>query len=411
MPRASRVKPSGDLVAAAPKKALYEINGAMIPLVPGKCLVLKERKRVDLRLLPFNPDNDDSDSDPDEPVTRSSRRLAEKAISDPALHDWAYSYVRLVAPAIEGGAGASSSGGMLLADGAVVVKYLRCPGEVNGARMRERVRYPELIAVDTHVLVWANKFHSVLCGIIDLAIYGELVMKIRDGRPVPCHPPVDNNDLTCRYHVPTAQDDVPVAREMMCMADMCTLGQVWNTMITGQIRYCIPCAKFFHAGCLEEHGSQVTVADMKDHLDDWNQGHLHHVLRPDRPAERPPAPYIGFGVDADVDKDIDDTASALAWYETTWAELACFPIRRRTNPGEAPQTLETVILHAIKMVKDGRGEEIVPDPAQWVRDPEVGGPQAGIRATKYLVAKDLRKLRGEDRFRRFTCIGCMTQII
>ncbi|KAL1690541.1 hypothetical protein GGG16DRAFT_114011 [Schizophyllum commune] len=411
MPRSSQKKPSDNLVAAAPKRALYDLNGAMVRMLPGRYIVVTERRGVNLELAPFDPDNDDSDSDPDEPDTRESKRLAMQAIRNRPLRDHAFGYARLVAPAIEGGCSASSSGGMLLADGASVIKYMRCPGEINGARMRGIIRYPELVAVDTPVLIPLKKIHSDLCRIIDLSMYGELVMTLRNGIPTPCYPPEEQNDVTCRYHIPTVHDDLPADRQKMCLRDMCVLDEVWNTIITGQIRFCILCAMFFHVRCLVEHGSQIAIADVEEHLDDWDQAHLGLVLRPDRPVERPPAPYIGFGVDRDVDKDVNDTAGALAWYETTWAELACLPIRRRTNPGEAPQTLETVILHAIRMVKDGRGEEIVSDPAEWVRDPEVGGPQAGIRATKYLVAKDLRKLRGEDRFRRFMCIGCMTQII
>ncbi|KAL1671758.1 hypothetical protein EV122DRAFT_295309 [Schizophyllum commune] len=376
MPCSSQAKQSNNLLAAAPKRALLsshhfldDLNNAMVQMLPG-CLA------------PFNPNNDDLDSDPDEPDMRKSKHLEMQAIRNRPLCDHHFGYERLVAPAIEGGYSASSSGGMLLADGASVIKHMHCPGEINGAQMRD------------------------LCRIINLSVCGELVMTLQNGIPTPCYPPEEQNNVACRYHIPTVQDNLPADLQKMCFRGMCVLDEVWNTMITGQIWFCVLCAMFFHIRCLVQHGSQIAIANLEEHLGDWSQSYLRLVLHPDRP----PALYNGFGVDHDVDKDVNDTSGTFAWYGTTWAELTCLPFCRRMNPGEALQTVETVILPAIKMVKNGHGEETVPDPAEWVRDPEVGGPQAGISATKFLGAKDLRKLRGEDRFHCFMCIGYMKQI-
>ncbi|TRM58385.1 hypothetical protein BD626DRAFT_550729 [Schizophyllum amplum] len=196
--------------------------------------------------------------------------------------------------------------------------------------------------------------------------------------------PMDFNDLWARYSVPDKNTDITL--DLICTGGP-QCNQLWDPSNWGQIRWCRPCEKWFHARCLTH---RVDVAALETLLDVWGQGYLKLYPMP----------------------------------KTTWAEVAALPIRRRTFPGEAPETIEVLIQHAIEQVEAGKGAEQVPDvgkrvPAPgkrrgtgnacgWLRDI---CPEAGLRPAKVILNKNLRQLRNTDGPRRFLCPNCKAQIL
>ena len=158
----------------------------------------------------------------------------------------------------------------------------------------------------------------------------------------------------------------------------------------------------------------MTVGDIRRRdLVRFDQGHMSYVLDPGaRKREVPEIKKLVLGIpgNAAFDIDMDDTLNRFPIPRSLrYEEVACLPIRRRTRPGFAPETNELFYQHAIDMVNAGEGRKIVrgADVAAWL---EEKAPGLGTRALKFILRKDLRKLR-KDTIRRFLCTSCNAQII
>ncbi|KAL1711921.1 hypothetical protein EV715DRAFT_297563 [Schizophyllum commune] len=399
------------LKAVKLNKAWYRLDDNAAPLQNGRFVCLIDQDAEPLSLIDDDEDNDDSQSEPDGNESETeSESDASSSMQSIIECDVAQSYSMIVSPALY--ASKSSKFGpneVCQADGAEVMIYHRCPASVNGERMESFIRYPELVAVSKTVLVPAERMRCELVRIVDMSENGELVVKAHGNGLTPCMPPMDLNDLYCRFRIPTKSDDTP-QREVMCSADACTMENLWMSAKRGQLRWCCVCCKWQHVRCLLLNGGPTTVAEHTEDLDKWKQGYLKFLLSPDRPMDPPKKAELALGKSTEVDEDVDDRLGAVPWLETTWDELACLPIRRKTRSGFAPQTIEVVITHALKMVRDGQGALEVPDPSLWLTKPSVGGRYAGVRAAKYIIRKELAKLRSEG-IRRFVCICCHAQLV
>ncbi|KAI5887607.1 uncharacterized protein SCHCODRAFT_01133259 [Schizophyllum commune H4-8] len=220
-------------------------------------------------------------------------------------------------------------------------------------------------------------------------------------------PPIESNDLWSRFTV-NEKGDIP-PRELMCMEYGCRHGRIWEPGKTGQIRWCRRCERWMHAACISKQRADVDDLDRED-LANFNQGYLTFLLDKDaRNRTDVSIQKLILGKDAARDVDVHDNQNRINMPRTTWAEVACIPIRRRTRPGFAPETNELLVQHAIAMVEAGDGAKSVQGQrvADWLSEK---APEAGARALKFILRKDLRKLR-KDAIRRFLCTNCNEQIL
>ncbi|KAL1751019.1 hypothetical protein FB107DRAFT_279082 [Schizophyllum commune] len=397
-----------NLVTLSPRAATYRIQTVDTELAPGAWLVLSESGAQGhfMGLRYSDAPHDDSDLseageiDMDEPVDQ---------------HDVPLLYARLIAPAMHPArAEAARRGrrGPARANGAAVM-VLRQWAELEGPRAKTHLRNPERVAIEAPVVVPCSRIVGQYCGAVDVSHLTELGIDNRHGRPRLAWPPMDGNDQYIRHRIPSIRTDVP-EREYICADGLCLVpGRIWDTTRRGQIRYCPNCLSFFHVGCLVRHGAEVALSDYVDFFGEREQAHLHFLLQPDRPSAIPALPSVIWGNDTGTDADVDDAANLFPWPHATCAELACVPLRRRTMPAQAPQSMETITQEAIRRTRAGMGAEVVPDPAEagWLRGPEVVGVAERVRASKLIVIKELRRMRSGAGPRRFLCMNCHHQII
>ncbi|KAI5822013.1 hypothetical protein K523DRAFT_257636 [Schizophyllum commune Tattone D] len=283
-------------------------------------------------------------------------------------------------------------------------EYLHCPHSISGKSMNALVRYPELVAKELLVTVDASDVQCHIVRILDLTRFGPLVQMVKAGRLVPCFPPADGNDLYARFSVYQEGSDIVRPAALFCFERFCYADQVWKPATLSEIRWCKRCSRWSHLPCLLRWKWSLNLKDYEKEIRETQQTHLLYLLS-DRPRRDQPARLaIEFGVESAIDEDVEDKREAVPWPHTTWEELASLPIRRRTRPGRTPQTLETVILFAMAKCGEDHGSDVVPSPREWIK--EAGGPHAGVRATKLLVNKELRKLRRPQGIRRFLCACC-----
>ncbi|KAI4526898.1 hypothetical protein K525DRAFT_276851 [Schizophyllum commune Loenen D] len=404
----SGAQAAGNFVKLDPSPAKYRIDQDDVELTAGAWLVLTDAQRLPMDLRHSNGAHDDSGSEPED----GDDMQVESNNSDDGC-DHAVRYARLIAPVVRSARAdaARRSRGPPRADGAVFAVLRRSPAELAGPRIRDLVRCPEYVLVDEEVVARCDEIKWTYCGPVDVSHLGELGLAVRDGHLEVAFPPLDANDQVIRYSIPNIQSDIGADHQRICVAGHCLRAQLYDPTRRGQFRWCAGCHTLLHVCCLQAQSIHIAISSYADRLQQWAQAHFAFLLREDRPAEIPPRVDLVWDEDTAIDSDVHDAAGRIPWPATTWIELACLPIRRRTNAGSAPQTIETVVLYAIRQVRAGRGEQAVPDPAFWLRSPEVAGEMARVRAAKYLVTKELRRLRSGTDFRRFLCLKCGRQIV
>ena len=198
--------------------------------------------------------------------------------------------------------------------------------------------------------------------------------------------------------------------EIICI-DRCsekmTPAREWNPSTWNQVRWCRRCETFMHTLCITHY--VVDIADHADKLDGYGQPYLRYLLDGHlRQRTGPPRMSLDFNDDPELQGDAHDEAENHPMPLTTWQEVAVLPIRRRTFPMEAPETIEVVVQHAIQKVLAGHGADAVPDFGEWLH---AIAPQAGLRAAKVILNKNLRQLRHGTPPRRYRCPRCLAQII
>ncbi|TRM55857.1 hypothetical protein BD626DRAFT_441790 [Schizophyllum amplum] len=344
----------------------------------------------------------------DEPVFCSHSSWARRGcMTDPPFHEEALNYAQVDGPAYYG---PGARGGLPRPDGAVLTRFMRVPGDLQHPNMSALVRYPNFVKSTGPKSVIPLKGMAAKLGrIVVQTDHGGLVVKNDGGRRVPCMVPMDHTDLWYHYTVADAQSDI--TPDIMCLADgLCksTPSRQWNPSIWCQIRWCRRCENFMHVLCMRRQQIH-DLAFYADYLDEWDQSYLRYLLQEhDFAPDEPPRMPFGFDHDPDLGEDVHDEAEAYPMPQTTWAEVAALPIRRRTFPTEAPETNEVVIQHAVRQVLDGRGGDVVPDVREWLHGI---APQAGLRAAKTILNKNLRQSRHGKGARWFLCPACEAQII
>ncbi|KAL1749856.1 hypothetical protein FB107DRAFT_224854 [Schizophyllum commune] len=328
-------------------------------------------------------------------------------------NDYAVVYCQIVMPAFQSRSmTAFRAEEVPNADGAVVRKFLRCPSDISLPGMTRFVRFPELIQVSRTEIVPVRDIAGPLARIVNLSMYGELVVgEDVDGRPSPMMASMDRGDLYYRFIVTHGEEDTP-ARQTMCSDNRCHAGQLWKPAEQGEIRWCNYCRRWMHVFCLASESTQVDITQVpRKTLSTYRQQHLGYLKTIVQGKDVPPRPHLPLGIDYDVDQDIHDKLGKVAWKEAMpkWVEIACLPIRRRTFPGKAPQTIELYIRHAISMCAKGQGNELAPEPTDI--DREITGLESSLRAIKFITIKEIRKLRGVGGIVRYNCIGCSSQIL
>ncbi|TRM58377.1 hypothetical protein BD626DRAFT_573596 [Schizophyllum amplum] len=339
-----------------------------------------------------DPELDDSsepentnDAEQDVKSTYRSRRWWARrgCMTVPPLHEVAVNRARVDGPAYHKH---GARRGLPRPDGAVVTRFLGNPGDLQHANMKALIRCPEhLEFIGQKDVITRDEIKAKLNRIVVQTEHNGLVIKNDNERKVPCMVPMDYTDLWSRYAVADEQSDIIL--DVMCLNDgLCssTPSCHWNPSVWCQVRWCRRCENFMHVSCLMESLSLIhNLAFYADSLDKYEQSYLRYLLQEHEFApDEPPRMPFGF----DYDPDLAD--------DTTWAEVAALPIRRRTFPTEAPETNEVVIQHAIQQVLDGRGGDVVPDVREWLHGI---APQAGLRAAKTILNKNLRQLRhGKD---------------
>lgn len=399
----------------------------------------------ELRPAVANGDDSASESDEDEKeLELSQRALARRDEWEPDKIEHEGVAARFMGPAYtRSGNRSTRTPEGPRPPGAVVQQFHIVPTMFQQENALRVVRYPEHINVQETEIILAKQVHRKVCRVVVQTEYGGLVVKQNhDGKQVPCMAPMDFNDLWARYSVPDKNTDITL--DLICTGGP-QCNQLWDPSNWGQIRWCRPCEKWFHARCLTH---RVDVAALETLLDVWGQGYLKYLLPARRPHfAREDTPRMPFGWQFDpfelnykpaglaklnrandmsgwIAEDVHDEYRLYPMPKTTWAEVAALPIRRRTFPGEAPETIEVLIQHAIEQVEAGKGAEQVPDvgkrvPAPgkrrgtgnacgWLRDI---CPEAGLRPAKVILNKNLRQLRNTDGPRRFLCPNCKAQIL
>ena len=163
-----------------------------------------------------------------------------------------------------------------------------------------------------------------------------------------------------------------------------------------------------HIDCLKQNSISGAIYDFADCLGPWHQEYLFYAFKSNRPTIGPRSHSPSFGTSYECDSDFNDAHDQIPWPDTTWAELACLPIRRRTRPGRAPQTIEALVCHAIYMCTLNSHLAHVPHPKAWL--PYVS-PQSGLRAAKIIVAHELRRFREDKGYSRYICINCHAGLV
>ncbi|KAL1685404.1 hypothetical protein GGG16DRAFT_106379 [Schizophyllum commune] len=232
---------------------------------------------------------------------------------------------------------------------------------------------------------------------------------MRDGLPM-C-PPIDSNDLMVIAQVGTIKgSDVPHPPAMCGTRGFgtCQKDNLWRPCESGQTRHCTTCRTFFHHDCLRQKCIRMPEEMMADpEFFQATQRYFAYLGSQGRSRQLLPTPHIAWGESA-VDRDIDDGQNLVPLPVTTWAEVACIPLARYTQPGRAVLTLEVVIMEARNRVERGQGSFNLT--YQDVLDLKAAHPQAGMRAIKYLLTLFLNKLRS-DGFVYYSCPLCLVDVI
>ncbi|KAL1698562.1 hypothetical protein EV121DRAFT_168366, partial [Schizophyllum commune] len=326
--------------------------------------------------------------------------------SSPTLRDYAVTYCQLLSPAFLDPDLILKAGQVPIADGALVTRFLRCPSDISQPNMDRFIRYPELIQVASPVMLPSAEIIGKQ--IIDCS-HGEELCEVAsmEGSRVPCMPAMDPICLYFRFCLPRDQCDVP-ARQAICIEAGCIRGGVWNNGQHEEIRWCPNCHTWMHIDCLKAASGSAVIQDFADCLPVWNQEYLFYTFKTNRPTSGPPSLSLSFCVTIEHDSDFDDAEDTIPWPDTTWGELACLPIRRRTRPRMAPQTIEVLIQYAIYMCRMKSSPACVPHPRLWLAHVS---PQSGVRAVKVLVANELRRFREGTGGGRYICINCHAGVV
>ncbi|KAI5894473.1 uncharacterized protein SCHCODRAFT_02209947 [Schizophyllum commune H4-8] len=322
-------------------------------------------------------------------------------------------YCKLIAPAFRvGDVPAAYSGSIPDAAGAFVRVYNRCPGDVDsGLLMRQYRRYPRLLGDLSATPIRSDQIIAPVCRVVEQLDKTDLVIEhFENGKIRPALVPMDRNDVWCTELIGPGED---IARPTIICVNGCTEGRAWEDAFTGEVRYCRKCGKMMHVECLEADGPEIVdLSVYADWLEEFDQEYLRYLLRARRPKSRMPYKPPEFGKHLEVDEDVDDKDNKIPWPpKVTYAEVACLPIRRRTSPGDAPQTNEILIQHVLDLLERGevREGDPVPHPAEGGWFHKVA-PQAALRAVKDILCRDLSDAR-TDNMRWYICIGCHKQLV
>ncbi|KAI5887605.1 uncharacterized protein SCHCODRAFT_01103821 [Schizophyllum commune H4-8] len=342
-------------------------------------------------------DNDDSDSDVPANTQEESAGAGDRFLKEDD-EDWLYA--RVIRPLFHrGDTQDKSPNSVPRAAGAQVHLYLRCPSDISDEHIDQAIRYPQLIKFAHAQSIEISEMIGLIARIVDQS----------DHTSGPHMLPMESNDI---WSALTSDAATNIHLSLICLEDGCKVRQMWESERSGQIRYCRKCKIWLHVACLSSQ--PVTVDDIRrKDLVRFDQEYMSYLLDAGaRKREQVEIKKLVLGQPEhkDLDMDVDDTLNRFPIPRSVrYEEVACIPIRRRTRPGFAPETNELFYQHAIDMVKAGKGRQMVrgADVATWL---EGKAPGLGTRATKFILRKDLRKLR-KDTIRRFLCTSCNAQIV
>ncbi|KAL1671500.1 hypothetical protein EV122DRAFT_284869 [Schizophyllum commune] len=374
----------------------------------------------DLDLQPFNEDNDDSDSEvgDDGPPQRttsfdehtqpsSDEEDGENIAMTPRLD-----FGIVISPAVFPSTRTDFGEEELIEMPGVCFHPLLRLGQIedegNYGCVSSLPRYPELVMMTTKKMALSKQ---VVAKIVRVLLYCDesrthnYLILDKDGNP--CAAPSDRNDLWAR--ILSDGSDWPEPPRM-CLQS-CLLNGIWDPSLCGQSRYCQRCRAFRHVKCLASSEIVDLPAFLREQpgfLDMSNQKYLQPLFDPSRPVETVEIPWVVTYKNLETEHDIHDTAGRVPMADTTWGEIAMLPIRRRTSPGQAPETNEVIIQLARRQFPAWSQKKVKNLHKLLIEEGLC--PQAGVRGAKYILLKDLRKLRGHT-MRYFQCPGCHAQII
>ncbi|KAL1671298.1 hypothetical protein EV122DRAFT_295560 [Schizophyllum commune] len=395
------------LRAGTPRKFIYEDT----TWSPGDGMWRRIRSPPELDLLEPQKDNDDENSEvgvDDLPTWEDPSFTSD---DDVDVHENAVppaSYHSVVGPAyIRNDLDRFADGEVPIASGLAVKRVLLVPSDVDHPRAKMIVRFPEGILEEKITLVSGASIGTMPRIVIPPVATMALIDRVT-GRAV--MPPCDPNDVWCRFRVATGDQDIIQLDEKICTED-CKAGGLWKAAEASQSRFCQTCVQFFHVGCMTEKMVMPgALKDHADHLAEYGQEYLRPLCTRDSPPSIVKVPSLIINGDsADIDADVHDTKNLVEMPKTTYAEVACLPIRRRTYPGRTPLTNEVLIQYAIQQVQEGRGDNRV----EKLYDVLVSSglcPHASVRGAKTILWKDLRKHRGQVMW-WFLCPGCSKRLI
>lgn len=197
----------------------------------------------------------------------------------------------------------------------------------------------------------------------------------------------------------------------ICLEHGCRQSRLWDVKRCGQIRYCPGCDCFWHVQCLGDPMYRPDVLrTYGDRLATSEQPYMLYLNSSEFKTGNIRIRRLKTNSVATVEQDIHDRQRRVTLpKDCRWREIAALPIRRRTSPGRTPLTNEVLIRYARERVLAGHGADKIPNLHQLLITDGLC-PQAAVRGAKYILVKDLRKLRG-DTMRFFTCPKCKDKII
>ncbi|KAL1713289.1 hypothetical protein EV715DRAFT_296221 [Schizophyllum commune] len=416
----------------------YQLGtGRKCQVAPGDFYhFLSLRGSTKLHIPPFNDDNDDSDSEvdcaeaprptqdymPDAHGSDASRPPSPEVDSESLDEEPGPGYAMVIGHAdseiFTDDRYTTAVKSNEEVTGTELVRFFRCPSDFGneGTWIAEYIRWPEVVAsyqgcYRTRTLLQKMFVRIVLLYENDRHEKHKNHLVVDSGGK-PAFPPCDENDIWARYYLPEkSQLDILSPPPEICLEHGCRQSRLWDVKRCGQIRYCPGCDCFWHVQCLGDPMYRPDVLrTYGDRLATSEQPYMLYLNSSEFKTGNIRIRRLKTNSVATVEQDIHDRQRRVTLpKDCRWREIAALPIRRRTSPGRTPLTNEVLIRYARERVLAGHGADKIPNLHQLLITDGLC-PQAAVRGAKYILVKDLRKLRG-DTMRFFTCPKCKDKII
>ncbi|KAI5825016.1 hypothetical protein K523DRAFT_356351 [Schizophyllum commune Tattone D] len=273
----------------------------------------------------------------------------------------------------------------------------------NRPNIQKRVRLPELFANPTAEEREVTELVDAECRVV--RVPGSLTGV--SGKKF-VFPPLEVNDQFERRSFFYGDTDWPETDDI-CVPDCSAESpRTWSPALFESSRLCTECTGIFHTRCLVR-GQFLVSLEAPDVVAAIQEkptlAHLRVLL--DRHIQALPLPpyyNYGFGNEKEENEDVLDAMGEYPLVETTFAEVAAMPLRRKCYPGVAPQTLEVVIQWARERVTQGEGDVLLTEDALRAELRRLH-MEPVLRAAKIILLRYLRLLRHHVH-RLFRCPQC-----